>query len=318
MNWKFWQKENIDVAELDDQDLDEETHDDEDTDDLSDLDPELKERFEKHLTKERTRYEGVLSQARQGLQQVGLDLSDDNSVTIRDTQKITGYLAPLFQQQQQNVQKPVANDDDDNEEDAWADPVVERDKFKQKLDKEIKNATAPYLEQIKKLESSIIEDKIEDAVNKVGDAVQKYAPLLSSAVEHPEFEPAFRDALSRLPMEQWRDSRNLVRVAAMLVPDLSPIEKPERMPRRENELARSAANRDTLRQISPSRQSTTTKQEKDGSRYTDLDRILAERMGISVEMSASLGKNKNSDDGEDPFAEYRTVRAKEQQQRKRV
>jgi hypothetical protein len=269
--------------------------DEEEQDDLSDLDEETRARLERYSARQAKQHQEQLTRQQEVLRQAGLRVGDDG-LSVADMNTARSYFAPLAPAAAP-AQQPAAKTQENEEE--WVDPLIDPERYHQKLTRVIEDASKPYKEEIAELRQTILQDRIDQAVDKVGQAVEQFAPLYAEALEHPEFESHLRAHLQAMPMSQWRDPRNLCRVVGLLIPDLAPVEKPARRQggqspapqRTPQETARALVNRSTLQQGSPSRDSSSTK----GRQFSDTDRLLAERLGIPVEEAWALGQDSTGD-----------------------
>ena len=299
-------KERDDMPRFEDDNLLEDTdelEDDELEDDLSDIDEDTKARFDKYAAKQQKEYDGRVAKLQESLGSVGLGVSDDGQVSIRNLQTVQSYFAPLSSNQQVRTTHTEVTEDEDD----WADPVIEPDKYEKKLSKAIEKATEPYKQQIQHLQNYLVEDKIEQAVDRVENAVNKHAPLYAEILEHPQFETTFREVLATMPMENWRDSRNLAKIVGMIGVDLSPVEKQQKRSQQRvapQEQVRSDFNRKQLGQISPSKGSAS----KTAMDFDDVDRILAEKFDIPLEQARALGAKSDPDSNITPERLYREAR----------
>ena len=305
--WPFSKKttEESEMYEVMDEDtqFDDELNDEEVEDDFSDVDDDTKARFDKYIAKQQKDLDSKLMQARQGLQTVGLDLGDDGQVAIKDLRAAQSYFSPAVETSQV-IQQTIQDEDDE-----WSDPVLDTEKydkkFKKEVAKEVAKATEVYIKETQLLKQAMLEDKIDQAVIRVEDAINKYAPLYAEILEHPQFETMFREALSNTSMEYWRDGRSLAKFVGMIGVDLPQVERLQRKSKVvPQEQVRSSMNRQTLGQISPSKGST-SKQTVD---YSDIDRETAALLGVSLDQAKALGSKSDVDKGFTPERAYREAR----------
>ena len=306
--WPFDRQNAIgDIMEDTTQFEDDELEDTEEEDDLSDIDEDTKARFDKYTARQQQEYDARVTKLQESLGTVGLGVSDDGQISIRNLQTVQSYFAPIASNQSSRANTDFKTLDTD-EDDEWADPVIDTDRYEKKLSKVIEKATEPYKQQIESLKQALVEDKIEQAVNRVEDAVNKYAPLYAEILEHPQFETTFREVLASMPMENWRDARSLAKLVGMLGVDLSPVEKRQKQQSQQKvspqEQVRSDFNRKQLGQIAPSKGAAS----KTSMDYDDVDRILAERFGIPLEQAKALGSKSDPDNGITPERLYRESR----------
>ena len=85
--WKTRDNEEKDDME-DDTQFDDELEDDELEDDLSDIDEDTKARFDKYAAKQQRDYESKVAKLQESLGTVGLGVSDDGQVSIRNLQTV--------------------------------------------------------------------------------------------------------------------------------------------------------------------------------------------------------------------------------------
>lgn len=288
-----------DDEQLDDQELDDVETEDEEEDDFSDLDDETRERLEKYQQRQSAKWQAELDRREEAVQGVGLGFNNKGQVLISDPSKFSSYASPFARsrheaEQQQQRQQPIQQQE---EEEEWVDPSYDAAAFQKQLSKHVAKETSKYEQAIIGLQNTIIEDRIEQAMEKVEGAVERHLPYLRDVIEHPEFDGKMREALSRLRMDQWRSPKDLARVVGMVAPDLEG-EIPKRTARQQGQQkheptpeqrARSLVNRSTLAQTAPSR-STSSGRAKE---YSEEDKTMAAQLDMSVEEFVALGQDSN-------------------------
>lgn len=272
---------------------------DEEEDDLSDLDEETRARFENYASRQEKLLNETLSRYRDGLRSIGLDFGPDpGQISISDLNTASKYFSGLFREP--NVETENAQVKDDVAEE-WVDPSIDPDAFERRLEKAVKQVTKKYEEEINNLRNTIIQDRMEQAIHSIPDAVAKYAPAYREYLDHPQFEELFKGVLANTQMEQWQDPKNLVRLVGLIIPDL-PLQEQAKVKAKANsntsDSARSVVNRTILRQAAPSKSSTVPR----GVEFSDDDRELARRLGITVEEAWALGQDTTG-------TEYRRVKS---------
>jgi len=271
-------------------------------DDLSDIDDDLKERFERQLQRQERAYQAELKKREEAAAGVGLSFDSSGRIAVSDTGKAAQYFSPLSRREDPAPPpQPVPKAEEPEEE--WVDPSYDKDAFQKQLGRYVAKETAGYQQQLQAMQSFIVEDKIDQAIEKCEAAVTKHAPYLADLLEHPEFEGAMRNALGQLQMNQWRTPKDLARVVGLIAPDLAETmerkaPKPKAGPSPQEKF-RSQVQRSTMQQIAPSRATSPGR----GKEFSDEDRMVAERLGIPLEEAAALGEDTYGDG-------YRAVRAK--------
>lgn len=186
---------------------------------------------------------------RQAAQRRGLDWTgQDFGVTdYQRAQQAFGYLG-----QQQDREQPAATAPEDPE------PEIEdwdTDSQKRHVAWQVRQATKPMAEENRRLQRLVIDSELSRAIDRVPDAIKRYAPHLEEILDHPEFGEQFRAAISTQAPELWADNRNLARVAAMLSVDLDREQIPKKEPAQDDggRSTPGAQQRSQIGQILPTR-----------------------------------------------------------------
>lgn len=282
-----------DDEQLDDEQEVEETEDEEE-DDLSDLDEETRERLERQMARQEQKHLSELRKREEAVQGVGLSFDGQGRVAIGDLSRASSYFAPLAQSRREAEQESVRHTPEvrpqEEEDEEWVDPSYDSEKFQKQLANRIAKETSKYEQALQGMQQFFVEDKIEQAMEKVEAAVEKHAPYLSAVIEHPQFEETMRQVLGNMPMSSWRTSQNLAQVVGMVGPQLGTIMPKKSAKTQEpsvQERARSTVNRSTLSQSAPSKSLSSGK----GREYSDEDKYVAERLGIPLEEAWALGQD---------------------------
>lgn len=254
---------------------------DPEVDPLADFEPEQAEQIRAMLAE---RDQAVRASVRQGLQEHGLDLTEDGRPALRDAQKLgwlgVGNTAPA-PPVQRSAPAPVPEPDLDAE---IPDPMMDPAGYRKWFSGEIQRAMSPFAEALSEERAARVETAIDIAMGKVAGAVGSFAPRFADLLSHPEFDARMRQTLSQVQPKEWKDPQNLARLVGMLSVDLdggkAPSTSTSRSTRDEQgrfaaDTGRSVLSRATLGQGSPSREAG---RQTRGIEPTDIDVAIAARL----------------------------------------
>jgi hypothetical protein len=190
---------------------------------------------QRQAVEERLAYEAY--QTRAALGQVGMDLVNGRPAMV-DPQRLGGWAgmpqyqpaAPAQPQYQPAAPEPVG----EPEEPADApipDPNYSPAEYRAWLQRQtartvtsaMKEALAPLMEQFGTMRQTTLEMRVEEAVQRVDQAVDQYAPWLGEMLGHPDFEGYYRQALSQIDPSRWRNPQDLAAVAGTVAAYLRPV-----------------------------------------------------------------------------------------------
>lgn len=289
--------------ELDGEDF-EEGDDQRDDDGLADLPEEYRGAVDAAIARERT---NTLAETRRGLRDQGLDLSDDFRPVVREHSKAAGFLGirqdQSLSKQDQQQSAVTRRDDEEDDDGEWADPAIDGDKFERRLTKTLERVIKPLVERNQELEGMVLEDRIEGTMARVPEAIEKYAPYLVDAMEHEQFEAMFREGLRQMPPSQWRDPRNLAKLAGVIAPHLyednpdlgrragrGRRSEPEERQRPDPRAAqRAALSKAAVGAAAPSRGGGGVG--RDQGSYSDVEKETSRRLGISLKAVRALAED---------------------------
>lgn len=280
----------LDFTEDEDEDTQESGNEDEE-----DLSPEARQILERRLAAERARLEEEFAQHKanygrrfnrlnQSLLERGLDVAEDGTLVTREPQKVLGWIG---------ASKPEGQDQEkeDNTDDI-PDPTYAPAQFQQWLARQVEQATKPLVEQIQKLDGSIVSQRASDLIPEVEEYL--VSKNYGGAVKHPDFPNLFRESLRQTP-EPFRNTeqgqRLAATMAAMMVEqviaesggDTSQTQHPKRLAE-----ARRAASQAGL----PTRGNVSTKPRPVADQVTQ---ALARASGMTVEEYELWGQEDDSD-----------------------
>ena len=290
--------------EVDDVEQEEEV--DEEEDDLSDLDEETQERLARYQARQDAKWQAELTRREQAVEGAGLTFNQQGHLAISDAGKFSSYASPFARSRSEaeNLQHPTSNpvtqQQEIEEDEEWVNPEYDKATFEKQLAKRIAKETNKYEQAIIGLQSTIVEDRIEQALERVGPAIEKHAPYLSEMLEHPEFYDKMREALPHFNVAQYRSAKDLAKIVGMIAPDLVETLPQRTTPKQSGqgkqadprEQMRSQINRSTLRQSAPSNSLSSGK----GREYSDEEKFVSERLGIPLEEVWSLGQDSKGDE----------------------
>ncbi|HXU02338.1 MAG TPA: hypothetical protein VN903_15335, partial [Polyangia bacterium] len=150
-------------------------------DPLAAFEPEQAEQI-RTLLQERD--QAVRASVRQGLQEHGLDLTDDGRPALRDAQKLgwlgLGAQAPPAPPPARAPEPPPAPADDE-----IPDPLMDPAGYRKWFSGEIQRAMTPFAEALKEERAARVETAIDSAMGKVAGAVGTFAPRFADLLTHP-------------------------------------------------------------------------------------------------------------------------------------
>ena len=265
---------------------DEEIIDDEQLpgDDAEDNEPEFTPEQQAYLERRtQERETAIRAEVRERLQAQGLDYGDGGAA-IRDLNTFAarfGFAAgqPEAQQQQQAPTVPTDPFDALGER---PDPTYDEDGAR---DWDRRYRAAIKAEAMAELQPQIQQMQRDIARSHVAAATAHAKQVLTESgfgvvADHPDFETEFSDALIRQPMETWGQPEVLTGVAGFIIPKLKPIQRQQARPRDGDGKFLADANRGTLSQIAPPRE-TGRAPAGDGTQMDAEERRLAAVMGVT-------------------------------------
>lgn len=243
-----------------------------DPDPLADLDPAARARLDQRV--EQARRE-TFQQTRAGLQRAGLDLTEDGQPALRDPATARRWMGVGEETGVGGGQQ--ATDEGggtaasrtpapDSDEDEIPDPLTQPREFRKWLKNSqqselaavVAQALQPVAQALQQVNRRTINSEIGRALERVPEAIRRYAPMIEGVLDHPQFEVAMRQVLQQVEPEMWEDPLNLARMAGGLLADLA-ISEPARPTRVRAETApasrraTSIVARAALDQAAPSR-----------------------------------------------------------------
>ncbi len=231
--------------------------DDADDGNLDDLDPAVKERVDKYYTRQQ-------EQRREKWRALGLDLNQDGQPLIADAAKVAQWAGNLVA----SAPSPrAAEPASPAPSPAGAAPVEEEvfdplaadaaayERFAERIaERTAQKTAAPLLAEIERLRGLQQRRAESEAMTSLRDTVRQRIPEIEGALEHPDFEPLYRDAIAKVSAEQLADPATVASIAGWVRSNLDPARMPARkVDPRTASLAQNLANRETLGQTTSGR-----------------------------------------------------------------
>lgn len=255
---------------------------------------------------------GVRQQVRSGLQQYGLDVTDDGSPAIRDPRAVSGWMGGAPQAapppppptpapapvEPQALGEPPDPYEDPKGFAAYMDRLVER-----RSEEKATAMVQPLLERLTRSEQRQVRQQMTAAMGQLPGAIRDYVPELEYLLEHPEFPQRFQEALAATDPDYWVEPQNLAMLASTLRIVLPPTRQPQAQapaPQRAvsrqqptgQSIGRSQVSRQAIAATAPSRG------EGRGQTPREYDPVILEvaaRMNISPEEVLALQQDTTGD-----------------------
>jgi hypothetical protein len=247
LSWTWNEETDVEDIEIDNVDDIADPVDDEETgDEGGSPNPEIQAAIREAVEKAVAERERSVAE---GLREYGLDIGREGKPVIHDPSRLAQVVAPLAAQHSTAGAgapvDPKGATDDDEMPNPYEQPAEYQKWMLARIERAVASSTSLIAEQAQRSGRWVVEREAVIATQSVKQLLPEPLKYLG---EHPEFDDQFQKMLLNVDPEQWRDPRNLVKIASMLVTDLPAPAPPTKTRDASGKFSSRAATADLHRQ----------------------------------------------------------------------